>query len=87
MSDKKIALVTGASRGIGKVCAIALAKAGFFTVINYVSSEAGANAVVEEIKALGGDAAAIKCDISDADAVKVMMDQISKEYEIGRAHV
>lgn len=80
MSDKKIALVTGGSRGIGKVCALAIAKAGFFTIVNYVSSEAGAQSVVEEIKSLGGDAVAVKCDISDAESVKLMMDKVVKDY-------
>lgn len=80
MSDKKIALVTGGSRGIGKVCAIALAKAGFTTIVNYVSSEAGAMAVVDEIKSFGGEAAAVQCDVSNPESVKVMMDKIAKDF-------
>lgn len=76
MSDKKVALVTGASRGIGKACAIELAKAGYYTVVNYVSSEETANKVVDEIKSLGGDACAMQCDVADKDAVKVMIEEV-----------
>lgn len=80
MSEKKVALVTGGSRGIGKVCALAIAKAGFYTIVNYVSSEVGAQATVEEIKSNGGDAEAVKCDISNAEAVKEMMNQLVKDH-------
>lgn len=48
-----IALVTGASRGIGRACALALAKRGYDVAVNYVSNEAAAQAVVAEIEALG----------------------------------
>ena len=48
-----IALVTGASRGIGRACALALAKRGYDVAVNYVSNEAAAQAVVAEIEARG----------------------------------
>lgn len=82
MSDiKKIALVTGASRGIGKVCAAELAKVGYVAVINYYPGcEDDANAVVKEIQDLGGEAKAIAADVTDSAAVQVMIDEIVKEY-------
>ncbi|EKE03322.1 MAG: 3-ketoacyl-(acyl-carrier-protein) reductase [uncultured bacterium] len=82
MSDiKKIALVTGASRGIGKVCAVELAKVGYVAVINYYPGcEDDANAVVKEIQDLGGEAKAIAADVTDSAAVQVMIDEIVKEY-------
>ena len=55
MSDKKVALVTGGSRGIGKACAIELAKAGYDVAINYVGNTEAANATVEELKKLGSN--------------------------------
>lgn len=62
--DKKIAIVTGASRGIGKSCAIELAKAGYDIAVTYAGNEEAANKTVEEIKALGVDAKAYKFDVS-----------------------
>ena len=50
MTDKKVALVTGGSRGIGKACALELAHAGYDVVINYAGNEEAANKTVEEIK-------------------------------------
>lgn len=55
-----VAIVTGASRGIGKACALELAQHGVKVVVNYASSADSALAVVEEIKALGSEAVAIK---------------------------
>ena len=54
----KIAIVTGASKGIGRACAMRLARDGMTVIINYSRSDAAANATVEEIKAAGGSAAA-----------------------------
>lgn len=68
----KVAVVTGASKGIGAAIAKALAGAGARVVVNYASSKAGADAVVAAINAAGGDAIAVKGDVSkaaDADAL------------------
>ena len=70
MTDKKVALITGASRGIGKACALELAKAGYDVVINYVGNEEAANQTVSELKKLGVDAYAAKFDVTDKDAVE-----------------
>jgi 3-oxoacyl-[acyl-carrier protein] reductase len=67
-----VALVTGASRGIGAACATALAAAGFDVAVGYVSDEAGARATADAVQALGRTAAVVQGDISEsaaADAV------------------
>ncbi len=78
--NKKVALVTGASRGIGKSCALELAKEGYITLINYASNDIAAAEVVEEIKKLKTQGEAFKCDVGDADAVKQMIDKIVEKY-------
>lgn len=62
--EGKVALVTGASRGIGRACAIALAALGARVVVNYNVSANAADDVVAEIKASGGEAAAVQGDVS-----------------------
>ena len=68
MSDRKVALVTGGSRGIGRGCALELARAGYDIAINFAGNEEAANKTVEDIKALGVDAEDFKFDVSDKDA-------------------
>ena len=68
MSDRKVALVTGGSRGIGRGCALELARAGYDIAINFAGNEEAANKTVQDIKALGVDAEAFKFDVSDKDA-------------------
>lgn len=66
----KIALVTGASRGIGKAIAIELAKEGAYILINYRNNDEKANEVINEIQSLGGAAKLIKGDISSFEGAK-----------------
>ena len=75
------AIVTGASRGIGKACALELAKAGYDIVVNYVSNEQAAGEVVKEIEALGRKSLAIQADTADLKAVQAMFRTASKEFE------
>jgi len=75
----KIAIVTGASRGLGKACALELAKEGANVVIDYVSSGPKAEAVVKQIKKLGRKSIAIQADVSKTeDATKLIKETIKK---------
>ena len=78
--NKKVALVTGASRGIGKACALELAKAGYDIVINYAGNEEAANKTVSEIKDLGQNAVAKKFDVSNKEAVDAAIAEIMEEF-------
>jgi 3-oxoacyl-[acyl-carrier protein] reductase len=77
MSD--VALVTGASRGIGAAIARSLADAGYAVAINYARSGDLAEGVAAEIVASGGTALAVQADVSDADAVTAMFTIVSAE--------
>src|ERR1700677_2664950 len=76
----KIALVTGASKGIGAGIAKALAAAGASVVVNYASSKAGAEKVVKDITGKGGKAIAVQADTSKAADVKRLFDESKKAY-------
>ncbi|MCR5605032.1 MAG: 3-oxoacyl-[acyl-carrier-protein] reductase [Lachnospiraceae bacterium] len=76
MLTGKIALVTGASRGIGAAAAKKLAENGAFVYVNYNGSQARADEVVAAIKEAGGDAESVKCDVADFNACKEMIDKI-----------
>ncbi|EIJ81532.1 3-oxoacyl-[acyl-carrier-protein] reductase [Bacillus methanolicus PB1] len=71
--EGKAALVTGASRGIGREIALELARKGANVAVNYSGSEAKANEVVEEIKALGRNAFAVQCNVADSESVSNMV--------------
>ena len=72
----KVAIVTGASRGIGRAIAIELATQGAIAIINYTSSSAAAEAVVTEIIDAGGEAIAIQADVSKIDQVDALVNAV-----------
>ena len=78
----KVALVTGASRGIGRQIAIQLAGHGAKVIVNYCGSKGAAKEVVDTIVNTGGTAEAIRCDVSDFSATKEMIQQIMDKYEL-----
>lgn len=80
MLKNKIALITGAGRGIGRAIAIALAKEGAEVVINYNGSEERAKEVKQTIEENGGKVSIYKCNVSDFTACEAMIKDIVKEY-------
>src|SRR5699024_4109509 len=80
MLKGKNAIVTGASRGIGRAIAIELANQGANVCINYAGNETKANVVVEELKQKGVKAFSVKADVSDEKDVKNLMKETLKEF-------
>ena len=80
MPKGKIALITGASTGIGKATAIEFAKNKVNVVINYYSGDEEAKKVVEEIKGYGVESIAVKADVTNFDEVKQMVNTVQKKF-------
>lgn len=78
--DGKTAVVTGASRGIGRAIALELAKEGANVVVNYSGSEAKAQEVVEEISKIGSKAIAVQANVADNDSVQNLMKSALDEF-------
>ncbi len=79
--EGKTALVTGASRGIGRAIALKLAKEGAMVIVNYNGSKEAAEQTVTEILEKGGKAESFGCSVSDPQAVEAMMKQIITEQK------
>lgn len=76
----KVALVSGASRGIGRASAEALAACGASVIVNFLNSAEGAKDVVNAIQNCGGQAIAVRADVSERDDVQAMMDVIHEHF-------
>jgi 3-oxoacyl-[acyl-carrier protein] reductase len=76
----RTAVVTGASRGIGKAIVLELAKRGADVIVNFVSSEKAAQEVVEQIKSFGRKALAVKADVSDSKQASNLINQAIEEF-------
>jgi len=77
---KKIAIVTGASRGIGRAVAKRLAQDGFAVVVNYLSNASEAEEVVAEIKVIGGEAITVKADVANQTDVERLLEETMKKF-------
>lgn len=76
---RQVALVTGASRGIGRAVAMELGRAGYAVCVNYLNSEEAARQAAEALRAGGSDAVAIRADVADGTAVAEMVRRTEKE--------
>ncbi|MEH2203361.1 MAG: 3-oxoacyl-[acyl-carrier-protein] reductase [Nostoc sp.] len=77
----KVAIVTGASRGIGRAIAIELASQGAIAVVNYANSNAAAEAVVTEITSAGGQAIALQADVSKIEQVDALVNAVMEKFK------
>src|ERR1051325_1120006 len=78
--DGKVALVTGAGRGVGREIALTLEREGASVAINYRSSATDADAVAGEITTAGGKAKAYRADVADFAAVAAMIGDVVKDF-------
>jgi len=78
--DKKVAIVTGGSRGIGRAIAVELAKAGYYVIVNYRSNDQAADETMELIKSGGGDGEKMKFDVTDSPEAEKAMEDIAKRF-------
>jgi acetoacetyl-CoA reductase len=78
--DGQVAVVTGGSRGIGRACAVGLAREGASVVINYTSNAAAAEEAKKECEAAGARAIIVQADVSDAAQAKALIEAATKEF-------
>lgn len=76
-----VALVTGGGAGLGRACALTLGKRGARVAVHYMKSRAGADEVVEALKAAGTDAAAFQADLTKASEVQLLVEAVTRRFE------
>ncbi len=81
MDEKKVAIITGASRGIGRATAVELAAAGYFVIINYNSNEAAATETLKQVRDAGGDGEISKFDVADSEQTKDAIGSIVERHK------
>lgn len=81
MGEKKIAIVTGASRGIGRATSVELARTGYYVVINYNASEAAAAETLAQVQAVGQAGEIRKFDVANAEEVKEALAKVVEEHK------
>jgi 3-oxoacyl-[acyl-carrier protein] reductase len=77
--SKRVALVTGGARGIGRAVALALAEAGADVAVNYITQAEAAESVAAAVRAMGRRALTVRADVSDGAAVATMMEEVTRE--------
>ena len=80
MESRKVALVTGASKGIGKAIALELARSNMDIAVNYLRDEKEAQKIMDEIKKMGVECIAVKADISKFEECAAMVEEIRKKF-------
>ena len=78
--ENQVAVITGASRGIGRQIARSMAEEGAIVIINYNGSKARADETAEEIRSFGGQAETYQCDVSDFNQAAGLMEYVVKTY-------
>lgn len=84
MDDKRkerLAIVTGASRGLGRAISLELARCGYFTIVNFRSDGEGAEKTLAGIRSLGADGKIMQFDVSDFDETRAAVDAVRAEFE------